>query len=140
MEVVPDVLRGVFFAWAAGFGETVFPQFVTRLLGAVLTTGRRTVSRVLPVVGDLADADPSSDHRVLSMRRWSMWSLARPLVAAILDTLLPRGVVCLVGDETVTEHPGRKVFGQGRHRDAKRSSPSFVAHLGDTSGSSWRSS
>jgi hypothetical protein len=129
VEVVPDALRGVFCAWAAGLGETVFPQFVTLLLGAVLTTGRRTVSRVVFVVGELADADPSSYHRVLSMRRWSMWSLAQPLAAAILDTFLPRGVVFLVGDETVTEHPGRKVFGKGRHRDAKRSSHSFVAHL-----------
>ena len=129
MEVVPDALRGVFFAWAAGFGETVFPKFVTLLLGAVLTTGRRTVSRVVSVVGELADADPSSHHRVLSMRRWSMWRLAQPLTAAILDTFLPRGVVYLAGDETVTEHPGRKVFGKGRHRDAKRSSHSFVAHL-----------
>ena len=95
----------------------------------MLTTGRRTVSHVLRVVGELADADPSSDHRVLSMRRWSMWSLARPLVTAILDTFLPHGVICLAGDETVTEHPGRKVFGKGRHRDAKRSSHSFVAHM-----------
>jgi hypothetical protein len=127
--VVPDALRGVFLAWAAGFGETVFPKFVTLLLGSVLMTGRRTVSRLLSVVGELADADPSSYHRVLSMRRWSMWSLARPLVKAILDTFLPQGVVYLAGDETVTEHPGRKVFGKGRHRDAKRSSHSFVAHL-----------
>jgi hypothetical protein len=38
-------------------------------------------------------------------------------------------VIRLVGDETVTEHPGKKVFGKGRHRDAKRSTHSYVAHL-----------
>ena len=43
MEVVPEALRGVCFVWAAGLGETVFPKFVTLLLGVVLTTGRRTV-------------------------------------------------------------------------------------------------
>ena len=107
----------------------MFPKFVTLLWGAVLTTGRRTVSQVLRVVGELADADPSSDHQVLSLRRWSMWSLARPLVRSILNTFIPDGVICLVGGETVTEQPGRKVFGQGRQRDAKRSSHSFVAHL-----------
>lgn len=129
METVPELLQVVFSAWSAGFGETVFPKFVTLLLGAVLTTGRHTVSQVVRVVGELADADPSSYHRVLSLRRWSMWHLARPLVVCILDTFLPRGIVFLAGDETVTEHPGRKVFGKGRHRDAKRSSHSFVAHL-----------
>ena len=65
METVPGALQVVFSAWA------------------VLTTGRRTVSQVLRVVGELADADPSSYHRVLSMRRWSMWSLARPLVTSM---------------------------------------------------------
>ncbi len=48
----------------------MFPKFVTLLLGAVLTTGLRTISQVVRVVGELADADPSSYHRVLSMRRW----------------------------------------------------------------------
>ena len=61
----------------AGFGETLFPKLVTLLLGTVLTTGRRTVSHVLQLAGELADADPSSYHRALSMRRWSMRSLAR---------------------------------------------------------------
>ena len=129
METGLGGLQVVFSAWVAGFGETVFSKFVTLLLGAVLTTGRRTVRQVLRVVGELADADPSSDHRVWSMRRWSMWSLARPWVTCLLDTLIPDGVLFLAGDETVTEHPGRKVFGQGRHRDAQRSSHSFVAHL-----------
>jgi hypothetical protein len=63
-------LRVLFPAWAAGFGETVFPEFVTLLLGAVsvtllgalLVTGRRTVSRVVHVIGGLAELNPSS-HR-----------------------------------------------------------------------------
>ena len=132
METGPGALQVVFSAGVAGFGETVFSKLVTLLLGAVLTTGRRTVRQVLRVVGELADADPSSDHRVWSMRRWSMWSLARPWVTCLLDTLIPDGVLFLAGDETVTEHPGRKVFGKGRHRDAQRSSHSFVAHLWGT--------
>lgn len=106
MEAVPDALQVVFSAWSAGFGETLFRKFVTLLLWAVLTTRRQTVSHVLPFVGERADADPSSYHRVLSMRRWSMWSLARPLVTCLLDRFLPHGVIFLAGDETVTEHSG----------------------------------
>lgn len=95
METIPELLQVVFSAWSAGFGETVFLKFVALLLGAVLTTGRHTVSHV---VGELPDADPSSYHRVLSMRH-----LARPLVVCILDTFLPRNLMFLAGDETVTE-------------------------------------
>ncbi len=58
-----------------------------------------------------------------------MGSLAQPLEVAILDTFLPHIVVDLVKDGTVTEHPGRKVFGKGRYCDAKRSSHSSAAHM-----------
>jgi hypothetical protein len=36
----------------------------------------------------------------------------------------PRGRI--VGDDTVTEHPGDKVYGKARHRDAVRTSHSYT--------------
>jgi DDE superfamily endonuclease len=36
--------------------------------------------------------------------------------------------VLLAGDDTVTEHPGPKIFGKGRHRDGVRSSHSYTAY------------
>jgi hypothetical protein len=111
------------------FSESVFEKFMTLLQGAVLTPGCRTISRILRLVGSLADAHPSSYHRVLSHRRWSMWPMARILAEYILSAFCHKGVIRIVGDETVTEHTGRKVFGKARHRDAKRSSHSFIAHL-----------
>ena len=34
----------------------------------------------------------------------------------------------LAGDDTVTEHPGPKVFGKGRHRDGVRSTHTYTAY------------
>jgi hypothetical protein len=129
MSSVPIALRGVVSAWSAAFSESVFANFLVLLQGAILTTGRRTVSRVLRVVGAMAEAHPSSFHRLLSHRRWSLWPLARVLAKFVIQQFYRRGVIRLVGDETVTEHPGKKVYGKGRHRDAKRSTHSYVAHL-----------
>ncbi len=152
MGTVPEALQVVFLAWGSGFSKTVFPNFVTLVLGAMLTTGRRTVSHILLTIGELAVAHPSTYHRILSHRRWSMWHLARPIAAYILDTLIPDEIICLAGDDTVTEHTGKKVHGKGRHRDAKRSTNSFMAHRPSASvirsldpvrqitGSCWRSS
>jgi DDE superfamily endonuclease len=126
---VPKAMQVVFVAWRAVFSESVFDKFMTLLQGAVLTPGCRTISRILRLLGSLADAHPSSYHRVLSHRRWSMWPMARILAEYILSAFCHKGVIRIVGDETVTEHPGRKVFGKARHRDAKRSSHSFIAHL-----------
>lgn len=129
MSSVPKRLQVVVAAWSTVFSNSVFPKFMTLLQGAVLTTGCRTVSRILRLVGSIADAHPSSYHRVLSHRRWSMWPLARALAVCVISALCHTGLITLAGDETVTEHTGKKVFGKGCHRDAKRSTHSYVAHL-----------
>ena len=95
-------------------------------VAAVLTTGRRTISNLLRTLGPLAPGAPSSFHRALSQARWSGLRLAALLARALLR-FWPAGVVTLVGDDTVTEHPGRKVYGKGRHRDPVRSSHSYTA-------------
>jgi DDE superfamily endonuclease/putative transposase ISC1217 len=100
-----------------------------RLLGlaAILTTGRRTVSNLLRTVAGLTEGDPSSYHRVLSLAQWSGLTLASLLARFILQHFWPQGRIHLVGDDTVTEHPGRKVHGKARHRDPVRSSHSYTA-------------
>jgi DDE superfamily endonuclease len=45
----------------------------------------------------------------------------------LLDHLVPAGPVYLVGDDTVDGHPGRRVYGKGRHRDPVRSSHASTA-------------
>jgi hypothetical protein len=70
----------------------------------------------------------SSYHRVFSQRRWSAWGLARLLITFLLDHVVPPGPVLLAGDDTVTEHPGPRVFGKGRHRDGVRSTHRYTAY------------
>src|SRR5438270_3485057 len=96
-------------------------------VAAILTTGRRTVSNLLRTVAGLTQGDPSSYHRVLSLARWSGLTLASLLARFILRHFWPQGRVRLVGDDTVTEHPGRQVYGKTRHRDPVRSSHSYTA-------------
>jgi DDE superfamily endonuclease len=100
-----------------------------QLLGvaAILTTGRRTVANLLRTVAGLTEGDPSSYHRVLSLAQWSGLSLAALLTRFLLRHFWPQGRVRLVGDDTVTEHPGKKVHGKARHRDPVRSSHSYTA-------------
>ena len=45
VETVPGALQVVFSAWAAGFGEAVFPKFVTLLWGATGTSPAKDWSR-----------------------------------------------------------------------------------------------
>lgn len=127
MASIPQGVRCVFREWSGEFAETVWPRFQVLLFAAVLCVGRHTVCRLLRIAGTLAEGHWSSYHRVLSKRRWSSWRLARILAEQVLERFVPRGVVSLIGDDTVTEHRGKKVHGKGRHRDAVRSTHSYTA-------------
>jgi hypothetical protein len=96
-------------------------------LAAILTVGGRTIANLLRCLGALAPGHSSSYHRVLSHRRWPARGLARRYIAAVLARFAPHGLVELAGDDTVTEHPGAKVYGKGCHRDPVRSTHSFTA-------------
>ncbi len=103
------------------------PRFSTLLVGAVLTTGRRTVANVLRTLRHLAPGHPADDRRVLSRAPWSGVAVGCAPTRFLLDRVVPDGPVTLVGDDTVGGHPGRTVYGKGRHRDAVRSSHAYTA-------------
>lgn len=112
-------------------GACVLPtakRLLHLMVGAILTTGRRTISNLLRAIRGLAPGHPSSYHRVFSRRRWSVWPLARGLADLILRHWAPEGSVPLAGDDTVDEHRGAKVYGKGRHRDPVRSTRSYTAY------------
>jgi hypothetical protein len=110
------------------FSTPTYHRFLVLALAAVLTMGRRTITNLLRTVRSQAAGHGSSYHRVFSQRRWSAWALARALITYLLDHVVPPGPVLLAGDDTVTEHPGPKVFGKGRHRDGVRSSHNYTAY------------
>src|SRR5262249_3680540 len=81
----------------------------------------------LRTLGPLAQGHKTSFQRVFSAAAWSGARLGCLLTGFILAHLVPRGVVTLVGDDTVESHPGRKVYGKARHRDPVRSSHAYTA-------------
>jgi DDE superfamily endonuclease len=127
MAIIPDLLRSLIRPLGHAFTRPTFTRFTTLMAAAVLTTGRRTVSNLLRTVGGLAPGHPSSYHRVFSRRRWSTWTMARGLAGLLLRRFAPGEPVPLAGDDTVDEHRGATVYGQGKHRDPVRSSQSYTA-------------
>jgi hypothetical protein len=113
--------------FAPAFTPATFTRAQLLTVACILTTGRRTVSNLLRTLGHLAQGAPSSYHRVLSEARWSGLRLAALLTRFVLRRHWPAGTVTLVGDDTVSSHPGRKVYGKAKHRDPVRSSHSYTA-------------
>lgn len=128
MGSIPKGLWVVFQDWSDGFSKSVWPRFLTLLMAAILARGRRTVNQLLRLSGEMATGHWSSYHKVLCRRSWSSHWLARCLISQILSQFIDGHRVMLVGDDTVTEHRGRRVFGKGCHRDPVHSSHSFTAY------------
>jgi hypothetical protein len=127
MNSIADPALPILALFVSAFNPPVVPRAQLLAVAAILTTGRRTVSNLLRTVQHLIRGDPSSYHRVLSQAQWSGLCLAALLTRFLLRSCWPHGRVRLVGDDTVTEHPGRQVHGKARHRDAVRSSHSYTA-------------
>jgi hypothetical protein len=114
-------------AFVFHFTNPTFVRFLTLAAAAILTPGRRTVANLVRTLRTLAPGHRTSYQRVLSAARWSGLKLGCTLTRFLLDHVLPDGPVELVGDDTVDGHPGKRVYGKARHRDAVRSSHSYTA-------------
>jgi hypothetical protein len=127
MTTITNQELPVLHLFRPAFTVATFARAQLLAVAAILTQGRRTLSNLLRTVAALTQGDSSSYHRVLSLAQWSALSLAAILTRFIIQHFWPQGRIRLVGDDTVTEHPGRKVYGKARHRDPVRSSHSYTA-------------
>jgi DDE superfamily endonuclease len=123
----PKPVHAVFDSLEPAFTRPTYSRLVLLALAAILTVGGRTICNLLRGLGGLAPGHSSSYHRVGSHRRWRSVRLARRYLTAVLARFAPSGPVEVAGDDTVTEHPGAKVYGKGCHRDPVRSTRSFTA-------------
>lgn len=95
---------------------------------AILLVGGRTVSAVLRLLGLIERVNPSTYHRLFSHRKWAPAKLARSVAGFVVARFASKGVIKVVGDETVDGHRGKRVYGKARHRDAVRSSHSHTVY------------
>src|SRR3712207_6528618 len=128
MDSRPAAAVPLLHAFAPLFTQPTWRHAQVLLFAALLTTGRHTVANLLRTAGALADAHPSTYQRVLSQARWSGLRSAAALGRFIVHHLVPAGPGPVVGDDTVTEHRGKRVYGKARHRDAVRSSRTDTAY------------
>ena len=125
--ILPPEARPLVGALVFSYTSPTYQRFSALLVGAVLTTGRRTVANLLRTLRHLAPGHRTSYQRVLSRARWSGLELGCALMRLVLEHLVPGGPVYVVGDDTVDGHKGACVYGKGRHRDAVRSTHSYTA-------------
>ncbi len=126
MYNLPSAAEPLFMNFSIAFTKPTFQRILLLAVGAILTTGRRTVSGVLRIMRGMVSGHFSSYHRVFSRAAWSLWPLGKVLATAILHFIPSDQPVLVPMDDTTAQHRGKHVYGKGCHHDAVRSAHNQV--------------
>ncbi len=116
------------------YGISTWYKVEVLVTGAILATGRRTVSAVLRVMGLSNERNYPKYHQVLSRAVWSGLEGSLVLLRLLLKTFAGLGPLIFGIDETIERRRGEKIAAKGIYRDPVRSSRS---HFVKASGLRW---
>jgi hypothetical protein len=133
---IPVEIVSILLPFAAIFTKPVWSHVQTLVIGAILTTGKRTVTSILVVMGLNQEAHFQNYHRVLNRAVWSSLEASRILLMLMVTVFLPNGPIIMGIDDTIERRKGKKIKAKGIYRDPVRSSNSQVVKV---SGLRWLS-
>jgi hypothetical protein len=117
------------------YGVTTWTKAQILLIGTILTTGKRTVTAALRVMGLQDEVKFAQYHQVLNRAVWNPLDLAQVLLGLLLRTFYAEDAPLVFGiDETIERRWGEKIAARGIYRDPVRSSKS---HFVKASGLRW---
>lgn len=135
MLTLPAAIVAVLMPFATLFSEPTWRKAQLLLVGAILTTGQRTVAQALRVMGRSQHHDYARYHEVLNRAVWSPRQAARILLGLLLEHLGPGSGPLVFGiDETLERRRGPRIEAKGTYRDAARS---HRGHVVKASGLRW---
>jgi hypothetical protein len=136
MLILPEPIMTLLAPFESVFRRPTWVKAQILFVGAILATGKRTVTAALRVMGLGDDAHFSSYHQVLNRAVWSPRQLSKNLLALLVQVLDSDETKPLVFgiDETIERRWGPQIAKRGIYRDAVRSSQS---HFVKTSGLRW---
>ena len=117
----PSAARGLFMSSCVAFSEPTFRRMACLAIGAILASGRHTVTAMLTSARCVISGHWSCYHRVFSRASWSLWPLGKILARAALRWIPDDAPVVVAIDDTTAQHRGKRVYGKGCHHDAVRS-------------------
>ncbi|MEZ4675647.1 MAG: transposase [Caldilineaceae bacterium] len=117
------------------FDKRTWTKGKALLNGTILSTGKRTVTTAIRVMGHQADASYAKYHHVLNRAKWSAREGSKTLLTLLLKQLDKADGPLVFGiDETIERRWGPRIKARGIYRDPVRSSRS---HFVKTSGLRW---
>jgi len=122
MLTLPAALLSLLGMLAALFSRPVGEHAQGLLVGAMLATGKRTVTACLRVMGLSHETRFVNYHRVVNRARWSAVGASHILLRLLIMTFAPQGCLVFGLDDTIERRRGDHIKAKGIYRDPVRSS------------------
>jgi hypothetical protein len=134
MLTVPAVLLPLIVEFASLFSKPVWEHAKVLVVGAILATGKRTVTACLRIMGLSQEQCFVNYHRVLNRAQWSLLAASHILLRLLITCFAPEGELVFGLDDTIERRRGEKIKAKGIYRDPVRSSQT---HFVKASGLRW---
>lgn len=122
MLTIPPEIMVIMQQFAPVFSVRIWDWAQVLVVGAILAPGRRTVARILRVMGLSDERQFQNYHRVLNRARWSGLEVSAILLRLLVKSFVGANQVLVMGaDETLERRRGAHIAGLGCFRDAARS-------------------
>ena len=122
MLTLPAELWPLIVEFAPLFSKSVWEHTKVLLVGAILATGKRTVTACLRVMGLSQEPCFVNYHRVLNRAHWSPLAASHLLLRLLVRRFAPDGELILGLDDTIERRRGDKINAKGIYRAPVRSS------------------
>src|SRR5712691_7320363 len=109
------------------YGISTWYKVEVLVTGAILATGKRTVSAVLRVMGLSHERNYAMYQHVLSRAVWSGLEVSAILLRVLVKTFDSGEPLVFGVDETIERRRGEKIAAKGIYRDPVRSSKRHFA-------------
>lgn len=133
---LPAEVAKIFLPFAQLFSIRVWNHVQVLLVGSMLTTGKRTITSILEIMGLAEQPNFQNYHRVLNRAVWSNLQASKILLTTLVMTFIPHGTIVCGIDDTIERRKGKNIKAKGIYRDPVRSSHS---HFVKVSGLRWLS-
>ena len=95
---LPVEVISVLLPFADLFSQKVWNHVQIMLVGSILTTGKRTVTSILEVMGLAQQPNFQNYHRVLNRAVWSSLQASKILLTTLVMTFIARGTIVTILD------------------------------------------
>ena len=120
------MLRAPLPTFAPLFQQRSWRHGQVLLIGAILASGRRTVTSILRITGLRRERRFVNYHRILNRAAWSSRAAARVLLGLLLNAFVPAGPALQGRDDTIERRRGKCISAKEIYRRfprVKRSLP-----------------